>query len=212
MRNVTICGERLRLGACVLGVLLTIGACSETVEQVESTSRDFTLSRTYWDGNCNAVGPTTCSARGPSNTPPTTSMHCCLPGYAMTGLYNASNQFKCSQIVPSGQTESQCTEYDGTWRVLDGSPQMRACPQGMYMKGLHSGQGKIICCSYPGGSGLGIARLDGKPNATTLDIAGFDDNCSLYHTVHVCQLPSAGNPTEVMVGVHLNNEDFICEH
>lgn len=223
MRRVRLGSESIWLNVCAVGMAVVAGGCApDPNADVGSTTQKFAIAAQIWDGTCvpeyftNPPGSgvvTTCSYPR-RNGPPTTSMHCCPYRYAMSGLYNQSNDFKCSQIIPDNVAEVDCYEEDTNTRSLSGSPAMRACPVNYYMKGFYAGSGsKLICCLEPNlrqGS-----RLDGKPLSTTLEVHHFGNsptagNCSFDHTVHVCQL-GGGPQSEVMVGVHINNEDFICE-
>ena len=91
------------------------------------------------------------------------NMHCCPTGQAMTGVNLGENTFQCRGVV-GASTDMNCRLVANNsvpnTRFINGV-NIRACPVGSYMKGLHAGNNAITCCDYPSSNRSTMWWFDG---------------------------------------------------
>lgn len=205
----------------VVGALLSLCSFGCGIEpdvnetQVEAkqaalgTTNDSSLN---WGGICNGFpgSPTTCEVRDVNGNNPTT-MHCCPPEMGMEGFYQATDTFFCRGF-PSGQGAVGNKRTNCKWRnsaqTVDGRT-MLSCNYGEYMIGYHHSLNRVACCP----TNTQVFRYvdgDNEPKRQTawLPIArGFlGGYCDVDSASHTCN-PAMG---ELMSGIHVNNNWFIC--
>jgi len=177
----------------VLYVGASVAGCGDAQEATATSSQSLVVNFGSWDDPpCSGIA--TCTMSG-------VTMHCCQPGWAMRGAYFSANSFMCGQLMSDFQ-EHGCYLDSTTVRN-----NMKACPVGYYMKGHHAAQNKSICCQYMTGNQGTISRVDGD-NETANAVFGAKCNGAcpgFYCSGHACF------SNEVMVGVHIGNNDFLCE-
>lgn len=194
--------------------VVVLGGCVGEEAPVDTTQSALSIGPKIWDQQpwgqmCN-MELQTCTMDG-------VTMHCCPTEWAMVGAHFAWNEFRCGYI---GGPES-C--FLDTSTVRNG---MKACPVGSYMKGHHKGQNKSICCNYPSGKVATSSRIDGDNEpanqaAGTVVLMTQTNPCCyigikgcMSCPVLTCEDWSSGHScfdNEVMVGVHIANNYFICE-
>lgn len=193
----------------VLGfaLMVTAGAMlgcdgGEPEEVTKKTQGLFSYGGPFWDnghpgsGYCNNA-PVCTYGDGVGNV----TMHCCPAGYAMQGAHFSTNSFRCVKLMES-QYEQNCRLDRYT-----GRNGMKACPEGSYLKGHSVATNTSVCCNYLVDNVPWMTEVNGD-NEPATQAYGATINGACPGGVgygHACK------PNQVMVGIHIGNNDFLCE-
>ena len=116
------------------------------------------------------------------------SMHCCPPGTAMLGAHVDKNVFKCASVPLVGSPFLDI----GTQRSS-----MHACPFGSVMIGLQGDRNQLAC-----------QTTAEAITAEFVDCCTQDTNPNrAVASLHAC--PEGG---WVMAGIHIDRNQFLCDH
>ena len=169
------------------------------------------------DGSGEAIGSETQDIQvfPPTYDPPTCTgtvstvcngMHCCKPGFAITGVHVGENTFECRTIRVG---DSGCTVETMVPRVTIGNTTIKGCPEGKYMKGFHGHDSRATCCEYAVGNTPTTRFVDGPSGVTKVSVRNLKDPWPFAGTcqtaeMHVCPTGS------VLEGINTVTNWFLC--
>jgi hypothetical protein len=129
-------------------------------------------------------------AVGPGQT-----VHACRAGYAMRGVNLHWDEVHCRRVT--SDTASVQTRPDPIGQnapTTDRQGRMHACPEGMYVRGLHA-DANVLLCSGP----IQVDDTSYDFSSSSVDPSG---------PVHVC--PARDGYLEYMLGIHVDQNFLYC--
>ena len=214
-------------GLCVVGCDVP-NTDEPAVEQSSEALTTQTYSHVDYGGTCRGGGVSyhTCWVTDSVGLNER-SMHCCGPGEGMQGIFAATDTLYCRGVPydqgwggSEGINNSYSTRSKCVWRSqlrTVNNKTMLGCNSGEYMIGIHQQANMVACCPVrqPVAERVDGDGDPGEPHLTTnyyqVDHHWYDGQwkCPGWARLHTCGDASGPN-TELMVGLHVNNEWLLC--
>lgn len=126
-------------------------------------------------------------------------IHACGVAYAMRGFRADHNLLLCERVVSAANARLV------TSKILPAQSRngmQYACPEGMYMRGIHLQDSKVIC-SQVEGSNVEEEHASNGENGNDQDHPTGS---------HACQNPDDDDRAAVITGVNPGNNVFLCAY